>query len=416
MGSRGVAVRPPAEARDESGTDGAELSTGSGVVDRISIWDSSKVVMPGTDRARPPEETLPDALRWAKTVGVTRLADVTRLDTIGIPTYQAVRPNTKTLTVSQGKGMTHELAMISALMESTELWHAENCALQPYQSTIEQNRSALTYDPYRDLPLLTGSFLHDNLPLNWVTAISTIDGAEVPVPLTLVALDQRAPDRWRPQVFYETSNGLASGNTFVEATLHALYEVIERDAITRADSPKGAGVRFDPRDVGSDAIDELLARFEAVDVLVDARWMRSPTGLPCVSVRIVSPDYPRVAGGFGCHLRMDVATLRALTEAAQSRLTLISGARDDLARAGYGVVQHFGPSPRDLDREFDPPPPEILHSTSHGSLREDLAEVSARCQRGFGQAPLVVDLTQADVGAPVVRVLVPGCRMGEDVL
>lgn len=383
---------------------------------RATPLDASKVVTPGTHRARAAEQTLPDALRWAKQVGVTRLADVTRLDSIGIPTYQAVRPSSRTLTVSQGKGLTVPLAQISALMESVELWHAENAVLPTFRATIRDVASAsLGYDPCHDLPLLPGSFVHDDLPLDWVTAVRLADGQPIPVPYPLVTLDFTVPRRWRPQLYFTTSTGLASGNTLVEATLHGLYEVVERDATTRSGDGPSAGTRFDPRGIESAAVADLLDRFAAADVRVDVRWLPSPTGLPCVRARIVSADYPRLAGGYGCHLRADVATLRALTEAAQSRAAMIAGARDDLARNLYSVVYHLSPPPREAGKS-EPPPPQLLASTSYDSLLADLAEVVARCTAAFSASPLVVDLSQPQVGAPVAWAILPGCRLGEEIL
>src|SRR5688500_3384005 len=83
--------------------------------------DRSKVRLPGTNRAQPPAATLELAGVAAAKVGVTRVADITRLDTIGIPTYQAIRPTSRTLAVSQGKGVVPELAKLSAMMEAIEL-------------------------------------------------------------------------------------------------------------------------------------------------------------------------------------------------------------------------------------------------------------------------------------------------------
>ena len=48
-------------------------------------------------------------------MGITRLADVTGLDNIGIPVFQAIRPNARSLSVSQGKGVSLEAAQASAL-------------------------------------------------------------------------------------------------------------------------------------------------------------------------------------------------------------------------------------------------------------------------------------------------------------
>ncbi|MCL6649199.1 MAG: YcaO-like family protein [Chloroflexi bacterium] len=39
---------------------------------------------------------------------------------------------------------------------------------------------------------------------------------------------------------------------------------------------------------------------------------------------------PLLGAGQGCHARREIALLRALTEATQSRLTVIAGTRDDL--------------------------------------------------------------------------------------
>jgi ribosomal protein S12 methylthiotransferase accessory factor len=44
-------------------------------------------------------------------MGVTRIANVTGLDRIGIPVAIAVRPNSRSVSVAQGKGQTVPLAL-----------------------------------------------------------------------------------------------------------------------------------------------------------------------------------------------------------------------------------------------------------------------------------------------------------------
>ena len=58
-------------------------------------------------------------------MGITRLADVTGLDRIGVPVFQAIRPLSRSVSVSQGKGLDPDAARASALMEAVETWHAE---------------------------------------------------------------------------------------------------------------------------------------------------------------------------------------------------------------------------------------------------------------------------------------------------
>lgn len=80
----------------------------------------------GTIRARHPEETLRIIQPYIKKAGITRIASLTGLDNIGIPVYTCIRPNSKNLSTSQGKGITDSLAMCSAYMEAIEHYYSEN--------------------------------------------------------------------------------------------------------------------------------------------------------------------------------------------------------------------------------------------------------------------------------------------------
>ena len=68
-------------------------------------------------------ESSPDALLR---FGITRVGDLTGLDTIGIPVWFASRPNSRGLSVSQGKGLDETQARLSAIMEAVEGAVAEN--------------------------------------------------------------------------------------------------------------------------------------------------------------------------------------------------------------------------------------------------------------------------------------------------
>jgi ribosomal protein S12 methylthiotransferase accessory factor len=62
-------------------------------------------------------------------MGITRIAVLTGLDVLGIPVAAAVRPNSRSIAVHQGKGVTLSAAKASALMEAVETHHAETMAL-----------------------------------------------------------------------------------------------------------------------------------------------------------------------------------------------------------------------------------------------------------------------------------------------
>src|SRR5260370_41920527 len=83
----------------------------------------------GTHRLVPPEETLDRIGRFFPAMGITRVADVTGLDTIGIPVVLVYRPNSRSLVVSQGKGLDLVAAKASGVMESVEAYMAERIVL-----------------------------------------------------------------------------------------------------------------------------------------------------------------------------------------------------------------------------------------------------------------------------------------------
>jgi ribosomal protein S12 methylthiotransferase accessory factor len=353
------------------------------------------------------------ATRAAAKVGVSRVADITRLDTIGIPTFQAVRPLSRTLAVSQGKGVTPELARLSAVMESVEMWHVEQPMKAVATAGARDVGRELGYDVFA-LAQCVPSVLHDGLPLEWVAARSLADGAETLVPVNTVRLTLEQKQGWNPPAFFESTNGLASGNTIVEAVLHALYEIIERDAMTAGVADNHSmGVRVDPRSLGSAVADELCTLIERADVTLEVRLVPSPTGLPCFLSWVACHDYPAAMFGFGCHLNPEIAMTRAITEAAQTRLSYIAGARDDL-QDDFVIVDTGGRTAAsgaaaDLGELLTEP-------VDHESLLDDLDYVVTRATAAFSHAPLMVDLTQEEIGVPVVKVVAPGSRVCSEVL
>ncbi len=370
------------------------------------ILNQKKIVFSGTHRICPPEVTLAQVLPIFSATGGTRVADLTGLDDIGIPVFQAVRPNAKTLSISQGKGTTSLLAKISAVMESIEMWHAEEMQLKITEQTVAEMRRELPY-PLESLPLRDRAVLPERALLNWVE--STVWGQEksVWVPAMCVGMDATWPIPW--PIFRTSSNGLASGNTPEEATAHGMCELLERDALARAGS-SWHGRRLDLKHV-DEPCDSLLERFAAAGVSVAVRDLGDLAHVPCFDAIIWSRSLPFCFTGSGCHPDAGVALSRALTEAAQSRLTLIAGTRDDIHDDIYRTIS----SRRDLRNPLDdiPSPTRTWSEVSKSSQLtashfEDIEVLVAAVRRNALHAPLVVDLTRPELGIPVVRVLAPG--------
>lgn len=370
---------------------------------------SRKVFFAGTHRVRPPEQTWARVSARLAQFGITRVADITGLDTIGIPVVMAVRPLAKTLSVSQGKGQSLLLAKVSAVMESIELWHAEHVVLPLVHSRTAAEQLALTYR-VTDLTDVPGGLVTERTPLDWVSGTGLTTGAAMPVPRNHVTFQSPQERTWMPPGFIWSSNGLASGNTVPEATLHALYEVVERDAIAAlADNEFGIDIDVHTIVAGAEGTLAEFIRRAGVDLAVT--YVPSRTAMPCFAVRLWSVDFALTSIGFGAHLAPDVALSRALTEAAQSRLTVIAGSRDDIHPLYHLVhdgrrepVEQRGPG---IPWTAVPAPP----VEPFEDLDAELAWVGERVTTSVGHEPIVVELG-SDEDVSVVKVVVPGMATG----
>lgn len=119
----------------------------------------------GTHRIISPERTWQVVQPLLQPAGITRVADLTWLDDLGIPTVQAVRPASLTLSVSQGKATTYRAAQVSAVMESLENWHVENLTPDLKATATTDLAAELTYDP-ADLNRPAGSLYHAGAKLD----------------------------------------------------------------------------------------------------------------------------------------------------------------------------------------------------------------------------------------------------------
>lgn len=378
----------------------------------------------GTHRTRPPAETLDSVAPLLGRAGVTRVADVTGLDTIGIPVVMVVRPNARSLSVSQGKGLDRVTARVSGIMEALELWHAEHVEAEEFAplSALRSRGPVIDVD---GLPRPTWSRFSSDRPVAWVQGHDLVGDDLLWVPLEAVSADYRVPRPTGTGCFSQTSNGLASGNCREEAILHALCELVERDALTlfRARAHARSERRLDLTTVDDPSCREVLARYERAGVDVAVWDATSDTGLPCflavIAERGANP-FRRVppARGAGCHPHRGVALVRALTEAAQCRLTVITGSRDDHLPSGYERLRDRA-TDATVEHPHAPAPPSSraladVPTFDHDTIEEDLELVLARL-RGIGARQVgVVDLTPPASPVAVVRAVVPGLEgMGD---
>ncbi|WP_327357784.1 YcaO-like family protein [Streptomyces sp. NBC_01304] len=281
-------------------------------------------------RSCPAAETYARAWPVARRLGVTRVTDVTWLDRIGIPVAAAVRPEAALVVVTAGKGRHRDEARTGALMEAIEQAVAQQCASTTPVRWASAREVADEGGPRLGswCPRLEVAIDVDR-PLPWITVADAAgDGREFAAPAELVLTP--CPTEATTGLLGSTTTGLASGNTRTEAVLHGLCEVLERD-VTSLMSVADTSALVAPSTLPAGPA-ELYARIRAAGLGVWLRWLPAHGG-HYMAALVDDPDraHPLYCnGGYGFHPLPEIAAVRALSEAAQSRLTFIQGSRHDL--------------------------------------------------------------------------------------
>lgn len=381
---------------------------------------SPKGFRSGTHRLCAPEETLARVRPFLREMGITRIADVTGLDSLGVPVVMVCRPNSRSLSVSQGKGLTLAAAKVSGVMESIELFHAEHILLPLVLGSYQYLRRSHRLVEVDALPAVKNSRFHPNLQILWIEGYDILQEETVWLPYEVVHASAITPSPTGSGCFSSTSNGLASGNAPHEALLHGICEVVERDAASvwaMQSLERREATRVDPDSVDDPGCQEVISRCRQAGVAVLIWEITSDIGLPAYLCRVVdrvrdSLGSIRSFTGMGCHTTRSIALLRALTEAVQSRLTYISGARDDLTRNDYAdeelaeaEIERYLKSggPGMTMRRFGDAP-----SRDSDSFADDLGWVLDRLRAVGIRRVIAVDLTRPEFRIPVIRVVIPG--------
>jgi YcaO-like protein with predicted kinase domain len=373
----------------------------------------------GTHRVAEPSETLSRISAVLPAVGITRVANVTGLDVIGIPVVAVMRPNSRSLAVAQGKGFDLVAAKVSGVMESIENYHAENICkplLFDSEERIRARRGRVI--DVQGLPRAAGGTYDPEARLLWIEGYDALGRERAWLPFEVVHADYTLPLPSNSGAFLLSDSGVASGNHAFEATSHAICELVERDALTlwhyRTPAAQ-AGCRVDLNTVEDAACRWLLGKFAAADVAVGAWDITSDIGIPSFLCEILDrePNPFRAIGsmfGSGCHPAREVALFRALSEAAQSRLTVIAGSRDDLGLAVYRRGLDLDASHTRLAALAAPGARPFAASTTFEgeALEQDIAWELERLQDVGIREVTVVDLALPEIGIPVVRVVIPG--------
>ena len=214
-------------------------------------------------------------------------------------------------------------------------WRAAIASWRPSTSVADPACCA-SHDPSsRCGPVSGGAELTDLLSVN-------MSGC----PAEIVHTDYTLPRPTSTGCFLAGSNGLASGNTYVEALTQRFANwssvtgrrsgIASPRAATRDTSRLGLHVD-DPECAA------LVKQVLAADVGIAVWDTTSDVGIPTfecvVAERGEGGHTMHSASGMGCHPKRAIASPHTVTEAAQSRVTIITGARDNIMRADYDRIR-----------------------------------------------------------------------------
>lgn len=374
---------------------------------------------------------------------MTRLADITGLDRVGIPTYSAVVPKSADfLSVYNGKGAFREDAKAGALMEAVERQVTLNARPAVIAGSYAEVSSATAaIDPASVYQRLKPDYRPDR-PIEWVEGQDLLSGSPVLVPAKLAGYlwrHLRYPGPFR----CSNSHGLASGNCLEEAVSHALCEWIERDSWTMAElkshwlpwarteaahglAAAGSGWDdlesypcLDLNSIGERAAG-LLRRFQKAGLPVLVRDITSDLRIPAILAAAAEdnvPGFPQAHFGLGTHPDIRTAVSRALSELAQSRCVDIQGVREDIAQpAGdaTGVTIHTRRVARIDRRSWINAPSSSMRSWRdvptcwNADILDDIRLMLERIRSVGVHQVVLVNLSLPDEGVYVARVIVPG--------
>ncbi len=372
-----------------------------------------------THQSIAPEDTIKFVESKLRTAGVTRVAEITHLDRVGIPVYTAIRPDAAEGAVSiyAGKGATKTQAKASAMMESFERYSAElnNDDRKNFVYGIFDDSSHEYVSP-NSLILPNLLFDPETSEMEWVRSTNLKNGQIVLVPANAV-YHPYIPEN-NVKIFQSNTNGLASGNQVEEAVFHGMMEVVERDAWSIFESKHQQKPEICCENTDNEIIKNILAMFKKAGIhvkLVDLTADIKITTVAAVSDDTILKDPALLTLGVGTHLDPEIAVIRALTEVAQSRATQIHGTREDTVRAvfmrkaGYQRMKRinrhwFGESEKSIELNE-------IKNVSGKSFKEDIETSKNLLSKCGFEDILYVDLTKSEIEIPVVRVIIPGMEL-----
>jgi ribosomal protein S12 methylthiotransferase accessory factor len=385
----------------------------------ITLQPCNKHYTYDQDKACTPEETVARFQERLRATNLDVLKEIRRIDNgrLDIPVYFSVCGEDARRVIGNkkqmGKGSTPEQSRASACMELGErfsffsfLRDATNFVTGDYAAMEAQGYPVL---PVEDLlqsvhdgertPGLLRQLLA-GLPMQWTWALRLSDNTPLLVPFS-----------W----FFAINefNGPSAGNTYEEAVIQGISEVVERHVCALVTRDEIATPRIDHASITDPVALDLLTKFRANGIEVYLNDFSLGTGIPTIGALAWDPaTFPQqseIVYTAGTTPDANKALIRALTEVAQLAGDFNSGSN---------YVASGLPKPLSLDEVGHViNSSQVIRLDEVADLKDDdiLQEVAncvAALQRS-GMEVLVVNTTHPELQIPAVYTIIPGAHFRE---
>ncbi len=385
----------------------------------IRFKDCLKTFTIDQDKAISPEETLKNFYARVESLDLKILNEVRRIDNgrLDIPVFFSVcGDDALALTGTKkqmGKGASPLQAEASACMELAERFsffayknNPGNFLAGDYKAMIRAGYPVLdldyllasVHDTHSSAELL-GQLL-DNIPMQWAWGTNVTTGNDVLIPFS-----------W----FFAINefNGPSAGNTYEEAALQGICEIVERHVCSVVNNKKNATPKINPDSLQDPVAIELIEKFRNNRIELYLNDFTLNTGICTVAAlaidRSTFPEKSEIVYTAGTTPNPEKALIRAVTEVAQL-------AGDFNTEANY--IASGLPKPQAMEEvAYLTDSPETvtidqMADLSHNNIKVEIDNCLAALKK-IGMDTLMIDVTHQGLNIPALYTIVPGAHFRE---
>ncbi len=385
----------------------------------IRFNDCLKTFTVDQDKAISPEETLKNFYTRVESLDLKILNEVRRIDNgrLDIPVFFSVcGDDALALTGTKkqmGKGASPVQAEASACMELAERFsffsfknNSGNFLSGDYKTMEKAGYPVLdlqylltsVHDTHSSVELLAQ--LLDNIPMQWAWGTNITTGNDVLIPFS-----------W----FFAINefNGPSAGNTYEEAALQGICEIVERHVCSVVNNKKSVTPKIDPDSLQDAVAIELIEKFRKNNIELYLNDFTLDTGICTVAAlaidRSTFPGKSEIVYTAGTTPNPEKALIRAVTEVAQ----LAGDFNTDANYIASGL-----PKPQAMEEvEYITESPETITiaemaDLSHNNIKVEVDNCLAAL-KNIGMDVMMIDVTHEGLNIPALYTIIPGAHFRE---